>query len=81
MQHDELQYKGATKMNIYLFGCKAGKLTAAEAKRYEAAAAKHGVDFFHANMPGAGGTRWSAGPNTGDPVDRRRAESVAKELA
>ena len=81
MQHDELQYKGATKMNIYLFGCKAGKLTAAEAKRDDAAAAKHGVDFFHANMPGEGWKSWFAGPNMGEPFDRRLAESVAKELA
>jgi hypothetical protein len=66
--------------NPYLFGCKAGKLTADAVKRHEAAAVKHDVDFYHAAMPGEGWKSWFAGPNLGEPFDRHLAADVMSEL-
>ena len=66
--------------NPYLFGCKAGKLTEADAKRHEAAAVKHGVDFYHSDMPGEGWKSWFAGPNLGEPFDRHLAADVMASL-
>ena len=67
-------------MNTYLFGCKAGKLTAADVKRHEAAAAKHDVDFYYYNAPGEGWKSWFAGPNMGEPFDRCLAADVIADL-
>jgi len=68
--------------NEYFFGLSkpyAKRLSAAEVKRRERIAEKHGCDFIHGDMPD-GYKYWFAGPNRGTPFDGALAAEVMAEV-
>jgi hypothetical protein len=69
-------------MSEYLFGVSRGP--ARLGKHYNAVekiANLHEATVVECEVPGTGYQRWFAGPNRGEPFDRKMAVAVAADLA
>jgi hypothetical protein len=64
----------------HFFGVRRGKLTANEVALRERVAAKHGVDFVYATIPGTGPQSWFECTNRGEPFNRDTANAVLADL-
>lgn len=68
-------------MSEYMFGVTRRKPTRDHAKIIERIAEAHGATWIEAELPGTGYQAWFAGPNRGEPFDRRLSAAVLADIA